>query len=380
MRRRWLVVTMMSGMLLVLSAVEPTPVAGQGAKPYSPRRTADGKPDLQGTYDLATLTPLERPAGMKAVITREELAKIERAVAAQLEAGDQPIRGERAAPPKGGDGSAGAAGNVGGYNSFWLDPGSTYTIVNGEIRTSIVVDPPDGRIPALVPAARQRIAARLLAGAGSLPNNDRGLETAPGAYDDPERRPLGERCLLGFGSTSGPPALPNYFYNNLHKIVQTPDAVLILNEMVHDARVIRMNAQHPPKHIRKWMGDSIGRWEGDTLVVDTTNFNADQIRYAVQAAPGRGLFMVESLGAKLQDRLQGPSQDLHVIERFTRVAENALLYRFTIEDPGTWVGPWTGEFTWPATSEQIYEYACHEANYAMENILRGARQRDAAAK
>jgi hypothetical protein len=162
--------------------------------------------------------------------------------------------------------------------------------------------------------------------------------------------------------------------------VQTPSAILILNEMVHDARVVRMNAQHPPAHIRKWMGDSIGRWEGDTLVVDTTNFNADQIRYAVQAAPGRGLFMVESLGAKQQDRLQGPSKDLHVIERFTRVAENALLYRFTIEDPGTWVAPWTGEFTWPTTNEQIFEYACHEANYAMENILRGARQRDAAAK
>ena len=174
--------------------------------------------------------------------------------------------------------------------------------------------------------------------------------------------------------------MQNYFYNNLHKIVQTPNSILILNEMVHDARIVRMNAQHPPTHIRKWMGDSIGRWEGDTLVVDTTNFNADQIRYAVQAAPGRGLFMVESLGAKSQDRLQGPSKDLHVIERFTRVAENALLYRFTVEDPGTWVAPWTGEFTWPATNEQIFEYACHEANYAMENILRGARQRDAAAK
>ena len=381
MRRRYLVVTMMSGMLLVLSAVEPIPVAGQGAKPYSPRRMPDGKPDLQGTYDLATLTPLERPANMNATLTREEVAKIERAVAAQVAAGDRPLTGDRQAPPKGGDGSAGAAGNVGGYNSFWLDPGSTYTIVNGEIRTSIVVDPPNGRIPAMTPAAQKRIAARLLAGAG-LPNNDRGLETAPGAYDDPERRPLGERCLLGFGSTSGPPALPNYFYNNLHKIVQTPDAVLILNEMVHDARIVRMNAQHPPKHIRKWMGDSIGRWEGDTLVVDTTNFNADQIRFAVQAAPGRGLFMVESIGAKLQDRLQGPSQDLHVIERFTRVADNALLYRFTVEDPGTWVAPWTGEFTWPATNEQIYEYACHEANYAMENILRGARRRelDAAGK
>jgi hypothetical protein len=377
MPNRWFVATMMSMVLLALSAIEPTPVAGQSAKPFSPRRLADGKPDLQGTYDLATLTPLERPAGMKPVMTREEVARLERAVAAQVEAGDKPISGERAAPPRGGDGSAGAAGNVGGYNTFWLDPGSTFTVVNGEIRTSIVVDPPDGRIPAMTPAARQRIAARLLAGAG-LPNNDRGLETAPGAYDDPERRPLGERCLLGFGSTAGPPALPNYFYNNLHKIVQTPNTVLILNEMVHDVRVVRMNGQHPPKHIRKWMGDSIGRWEGDTLVVETTNFNADQIRYTVQAAPGRGLFMVESIGAKAQDRLAGPSQDLKVTERFTRVAENALLYRFTVEDPGTWVAPWTGEFTWPATNEQIYEYACHEANYAMENVLRGARQRDAA--
>jgi hypothetical protein len=376
MRHRFLLVAVTCGVLIALSAFEPAPVVGQSAKPYSPKRLADGKPDLQGTYDLATLTPLERPAGMKAVLTREEVMKLERAVAAQIDEGAKPISGERAAPPKGGDGSVGAAGNVGGYNTFWLDPGSTFTIVNGEIRTSIIVDPPDGRLPQMTPPARQRIAARLLAGAG-LPNNDRGLETAPGAYDDPERRPLGERCLLGFGSTAGPPALPNYFYNNLHKIVQTPNTVLIVNEMVHDVRVVRMNATHLPTHIRKWMGDSIGRWEGDTLVVDTTNFNADQIRYAVQAAPGRGLFMVESLGAKPQDRLQGPSQDLHVIERFTRVADNALLYRFTVEDPGTWVAPWTGEFTWPATNEQIFEYACHEANYAMENILRGARQREA---
>jgi hypothetical protein len=206
--------------------------------------------------------------------------------------------------------------------------------------------------------------------------NDPGLDPTPGAYDDPERRPLGERCLLGFGSAAGPPALPNYFYNNLRRIVQTPDTVLILNEMVHDVRVVRMNAQHLPKHIRRWSGDSIGRWEGDTLVVDTTNFNADQIRYAVAAAPGRTLLMVESIGAKDQDRLSGPARDLHVVERFTRVADNALLYRFIVEDPATWERPWTGEFIWPVSKEPIYEYACHEANYALENILRGARQRD----
>jgi hypothetical protein len=375
MRRALIVVTVVLGMSS-LAPLAPVDLLGQSAQSYSPPRMPDGRPDLQGTYDLATLTPLERPAGMKAVLTAEEIAKLERAVAAVLELGARPSSGDRPAPPKGGDGSRGAAGNVGGYNSFWLDPGSTYTVVNGEARTSIIVDPPDGRMPALKPAARQRLGA-LLARPSS--ENDPGLDPTPGAYDDPERRPLGERCLLGFGSAAGPPALPNYFYNNLRKIVQTPDAILILNEMVHDVRVVRMNARHLPGHIRSWKGDSIGRWEGDTLVVDTTNFNADQIRYVVSAAPGRTLLMVESIGAREQDRLNGPGRDLHVVERFTRVAENALLYRFTVEDPGTWERPWTGEFTWPRTDQPIYEYACHEANYALENILRGARQRDAEA-
>jgi hypothetical protein len=289
-----------------------------------------------------------------------------------------PGGGGRLAPRIGGDGSTGAAGNVGAYNTFWLDPGSSYTIVNGQIRSSIVVDPPDGRLPPMTPGAKVRLMSRLVGSGGGIPQlNDRGLEPAPGAYDDPERRPLTERCLLGFGSTAGPPALPNYFYNNLHKIVQTPSTILIHNEMVHDARVIRMNAPHLPKYVRKWMGDSVGRWEGDTLVVDTTNFNGDQIRFLVEAYPGLRLLLVESLGSKPQDRLAGPSQDLHVIERFMRVADNALLYRFTVEDPATWAAPWTGEYTWPATNEQIFEYACHEANYALENVLRGARRRDA---
>ena len=200
---------------------------------------------------------------MNAVLSREEVATLEGAVAAVVALGARPSSGERAAPPKGGDGSRGAAGNVGGYNSFWLDPGSTFTMVNGEARTSIVVDPSDGRLPPLTPAARQRLGALL---ARPSAENDPGLDPTPGAYDDPERRPLGERCLLGFGSAAGPPALPNYFYNNLRKIVQTPDRIVILNEMVHDVRVIRMNAQHLPPHIRKWAGDSVGRWEGDTLV------------------------------------------------------------------------------------------------------------------
>jgi hypothetical protein len=333
-------------------AVPPTEVSAQNAaKPYTPPRTPDGRPDLQGTYDLATLTPLERPVGLKAVLTQEEAAKLEKSVAARLEQGDRPIQGDRAAPPKGGDGSVGPAGNVGGYNTFWLDPGSSYTIVNGERRTSLIVDPPDGKVPAMTPTAKQRVAALLARPTSdATERNDPGLEPA-GSYDDPERRPLGERCLLGFGSTSGPPVLPNYFYNNLHQIVQTPDTVMILTEMVHDARIVRMNAQHLPGTIRKWMGDSVGHWEGDTLVVDTTNFT-DKTRF------------------------RGSSQNLHVIERFTRVDARTLLYRFTIDDPSTWEKPWTGEYVWPATDEHIYEYACHEANYALENILRGARLRE----
>jgi hypothetical protein len=327
--------------------------------PAAAQRLPDGHPDLQGTYDLATLTPLERTAGTKAVLTPEEAAKLEKDTAAQKDKANEAIKGDRPAPPKGGDGSTGPSGNVGGYNVFWLDPGSRYTVVDGQIRASIVVDPADGRVPPLTPAARKRMLTALARPTSDAQESkDPGLEP-PGSYDNPEQRPLGERCLLGFASTSGPPALPDYFYNNLHQIVQTPDSVMILTEMVHDARIIRMstarrNAEHLPQTIRKWMGDSVGHWEGDTLVVDTTNFN-DQTRF------------------------RGSTENLHVVERFSRIDARTLLYRFTIEDPATWEKPWTGEYAWPATNEPIYEYACHEANYALEDILRGARARDAEA-
>ena len=342
--------------MAIAFALLSVPLSGQtrgaAAKPYEPPRMPDGRPNLQGIYDLATLTPLERPAGANAILTDAEAAALERNVAQRNQLADRPLAADRQAPPRGGDGSRGAAGGVGGYNNFWLDAGSTYTIVNGERRTSIVVDPANGRVPPVTAEAQQRNAARILRPTSdATESRDPGLEP-PGSYDDPERRPLGERCLLGFGSTSGPPALPNYFYNNLHQIVQTPDYVMILTEMVHDARIIRMNAEHVPSNIRKWMGDSVGRWEGDTLVVETTNFT-DKTRY------------------------RGSTENLRVIERFTRVAPDALLYRFTVEDPSTWARPWTGEYTWPATSERIYEYACHESNYALENILRGARRREA---
>jgi len=324
-------------------------LAAQSKSPVP--RLKDGHPDLQGTYDIATLTPIERQAGSPLVLTDEDAKKLERDVAARKNYQARPIEADRTAPPVGGDGSQGAAGNVGGYNSFWIDSGSQYTIVDGRKRASILIDPPDGRVPQLTPQARQRVARNLNRPDKTAREDDPGFE-GNGAYDDPERRPLGERCLMGFGSTSGPPVLPNYFYNNLHQIVQTADTVLILTEMVHDARIVRMNAEHLPPTVRKWMGDSVGRWDGDTLVVDTTNFS-DKTRF------------------------RGSTQNLHIVERFTRVDAGNLLYRFTVEDPETWTRAWTGEYTWPATDELLYEYACHEGNYALGNILRGARLKEA---
>jgi hypothetical protein len=329
------------------------PAAAAQARPPVNPRTPDGHPDLQGTYDLATLTPLERPPmfGNNLTLTLQQAQRLEQQVADRKEQAARPSDGNRAAPPIGGDGSSGAAGNVGGYNNFWIDNGSEYVTVNGEKRTSIIVEPSNGRVPQLTTSARQRNAGRAAPTSDEQEGTDPGLERAPGAYDDPERRPLGERCLLGFGSTSGPPALP-VLYNNLHQIVQTKDHIMILNEMDHDARVIRMNQPHLPATVRKWMGDSVGHWEGDTLVVDTTNFT-DKTRF------------------------RGSTDQLHVVERFTRMDGKTLLYRFTVEDPATWTQPWTGEYTWPATDTQLFEYACHEGNYALGNILRGARQRDA---
>ena len=351
-RNRWIAVAFTC---MTLTAV---PIIGQTGKPYSPPRLADGHPDLQGTYDLATVTPFERLPGDPPFLTKEVAdAKLKAELARRAE-DNKPERADRPAPPVGGVNTQpksffeilerAGGGAVGGYNRFWLNQGTVYTVVDGQIRTSLVVDPADGHVPPYNEAARKRLAAlRATPTSDQRENNDPTAEP-PGAFDNPEQRPLGERCLLGFGSTSGPPALPDYFYNDLHQIVQTPDAIMILTEMVHDARIIRMNAEHLPKNIRRWMGDSVGHWEGDTLVVDTTNFN-DKTRF------------------------RGATEDLHVVERFTRVDNKTLLYRFTVEDPNTWDRPWTGEYTWPATDKPIYEYACHEGNYALGDILRGAR-------
>jgi hypothetical protein len=323
------------------------------AKPWVVPRTPDGKPDLQGNWTNETQTPLERMGKQGATLTEDEAQKIEDRARQVAEYRDKASDPNRAGPSKGGDKrelppgepsfieriSEAAGGAVGGYNGFWLDPGDKVIKIDGVARSSIVVDPPDGRVPALTAEARQRAAER----AAFLKKF--------GEFDHPELRGLAERCLLSFGSNAGPPMLPNYFYNNNYQIVQTKDAVMVMTEMVHDARIIRIGGQHPPKTVRQWLGDSIGRWEGDTLVVETTNFHPLQ-------------------------QYRGASENLKVIERFTRTGPDTIVYKFTIEDPTTFTAPWSGELPFSRIDEQIFEYACHEGNYALSNILSGERAKE----
>jgi hypothetical protein len=331
-----------AGLFLATASAQAPPGI---AKPWTLPRTADGKPDLQGNWTNATMTPLERPEGQAATLTAAQAARIEKGMADRVERLAQPSDPDRTAPPQGGDGSTGAAGNVGGYNNFWIDPGERIARVNGEYRSSIITDPPDGRVPALTDEGRRRQAER------------QARARQFGQYDNPENRPLAERCLMSFGSNAGPPMLPNYFYNNNYTIVQTKDHVLIMTEMVHDARIIRMGGERLPKHVRPWMGDSIGRWEGDTLVIETTNFHPQQL-------------------------FRGASDTLKVTERLTRVSADTIHYQFTIEDPETFTRPWSGELPFKALNDLIFEYACHEGNYALSNVLSGerAQEREAAKK
>jgi hypothetical protein len=352
MRNRVLTAAAIAGAMAAVWTM-PATLAGQASKAASVSkavpRTADGKPDLTGIYDLATMTPVERAAGSPLILTDEQAEKLEQQAAKRVETLGAPIKGDRDAPPVGGDGSAGPAGNVGGYNNFWIDAGSRYSNVDGRKRASILIDPPDGRIPTVKPEARQRMTRNVRPTSDqSAREDDPGFEGG-GAYDDPERRPLGERCLMGFGSTSGPPVLPNYFYNNLHQIVQTRDSVVILTEMVHDARIVRMNAEHAPPTIRKWMGDSIGRWEGDTLVVDTVGFNER--------------FWFDRSGLPHTNQLR-------MVERFTRTDLDTLRYELTIDDPGAYTAPFTGRLVLllePGT--ELFEYVCQQSNYASELMV-----------
>jgi len=314
-------------------------------------RTSAGHPDLQGDWTNATLTQIQRPPGLSAVLSPEAIAAMEGGMADFLSERYEDSDPDRGAPPVGGvrTGNAlwdAAGGGTGAYNYFWIDPGERVAVFNGEPRGSLVTFPEDGRIPELTAAGRQQRAAVFA----------RTREF--GQYDNPENRPLAERCLMSFGSNAGPPMLPNYFYNNNYTIVQTPDHVMILTEMVHDVRIIRLGDRRPlPDDVRPWMGDSWGHWAGDTLVVETTNLPAKQLFGYALTFPGG-------------------SPDFKVIERFTRADEVTMNYEFTIIDPVTYTSEWGGEVPFKRLSGDVYEYACHEANYAMENVLRGARAQE----
>lgn len=300
-----------------------------------------GQPDLQGLWTNATLTPFERSAdyGDRLVMTPEEVAKAEGTNAKAVAAANAPTDPKLKVTDLPYDCGGGFKGVDCGYNASWVDPGSTVMRVHGEPRSSLITDPANGRVPQLLPTARAALAARFAA-----------FRAGFGRADNPETRSLGEQCLLSFGNSAGPVMLP-LLYNNNYQIVQTKNEVAILVEMVHDVRIVRLGGTHLPANLRPWLGDSIGHYEGNTLVVETTNFPEAQ-------------------------NFRGSSANLKVTERFTRVAPGRLLYQFRVEDPTVWAQPWGGEYEFAATKGPIYEYACHEGNYALADILSGARAQD----
>ena len=305
--------TCRSSWILAACVVLATVTATAQSKKTIPR-TPDGRPDLQGTWDFAQLTPLERPSEFadKSAVSQEEAEEFAQR---RIERDNKDRR----------DGTR-ETDVARAYNDFWWDFGTR--IAN---QPSLVVDPPDGRIPPLTDAARERQS-----------------QQRP-AYDNPEERPLAERCILGFNS--GPPMVPSAYNNNM-QLVQTRHQVMILNEMIHNARIVDMSGRpHLPKTMRFLTGDSIGRWEGDTLVVDTTNFSKDRA-------------------------FRGASANMHLVERFTRIDRDTLRYEFTVDDPSVWTKAWTVSLPMALSTEQIFEYACHEGNYALAGVLKGARYQD----
>jgi len=299
--------------------------AADSAKPWTAPRTPSGQPDLQGIWSFSTATPFERPDDLadKEFLTAAEAAAYAKKV---VEARNKDTRGQNA------QSDVEAA-----YNDFWWDQG---TEMGGTRRTSLVIDPKNGKIPPLTPAGAKRAAASAAAWVG--------------APDGPEDRSLGERCLMGFNA--GPPMAPSAYNNNVH-ILQTPDHVALLNEMIHNARIISLHATPAlPERVRLWAGASKARWDKDTLVIETTNFRPESTGQVV---------------------LRGSSgTQMRLTERFTRSGPNELIYEFTVDDPGTWVQPWTVQLPMTRSDEPIYEYACHEGNYGMINMLSGARAKE----
>jgi hypothetical protein len=313
------------------------------AQSYHAPKNGWGQPDLQGTYTTATITPVTRDPkyGTRNVLTKQEADALEQATRDQVKRADEPTPPEATVKDlKNADcGPDGISGFNCGYNQGWKDPGTQLIDINGEKRASIITSPANGQFPARVASAgaAPRPGARPSGG-----NGGRGART-----DNPEGFSLGERCILSFGSSAGPPMLP-LMYNNTYQIVQSKDEVAIDVEMVHDIRHIRLTGGHLPASMKVWMGDSVGHWEGDTLVVETTNMRPEQ-------------------------GFRGGSPNQKVIERFRRISPTSLSYQFTVIDPDTYAEPFSGEVQMRTTKGQVYEYACHEGNYALTGMLAGAR-------
>ena len=362
-------------------AKAPSAKAGPArSSSYRAPRNTFGQPDLGAYWTNASITNETRPAGLgdRLVYTPEEVRRLENEVQVEVEVGNRPTdpnaptfqKGGQAVEPGTRAQFAGAGGGVGGYNRGWIDPGAAVMRVHGEPRTSYLTTP-NGRPPARkTAAAAQARGLNAQGGEGDDAGPGRGGRGAgaPAAAPargggggntraNPEEWPLGERCIVSFGRNGGPPMLSNGFYNNNYNFVQSRDTVAIWVEMVHDVRTVRLNAKHRTDGVRPWFGDSIGHWEGETLVVETTNIPQAQA-------------------------YNGSWQNLTITEKFTRVAANRLFYQYIINDPTAWDQPWGGEYEFDAlpAGQHLYEYACHEGNYAMENMLAGARAEDAAAR
>jgi hypothetical protein len=326
-------------LLAAVAVVALSPAIAMAGAPAGAATNAYGQPDLEGTWTNATLTELVRPAtyGNRLVMTPDEVAKLEGEDAKAVAAGNAPTDPKVKTTDLPYNCGRGFSGAGCGYNSAWIDPGTAVMRVHGQPVTGFITSPANGRLPPYV--------------AGYNPPQRYTLAMMKHRADNPETMTLGERCLTSFGYSGGPVMLP-LLYNNNYKIVQTRDTVGIWVEMVHDIRLVRLNAAHRTDGVRPWMGDSIGHYEGKTLVVETTSF------------PKAQYFM-------------GADQNLKVTERFTRDGPGHILYEFTVDDPTVWTQPWSGEYEFSPSKGIVYEYACHEGNYALGDMLAGARADDA---
>ena len=338
-RRRRLIPVLAAVTLL---ATAPVSVTAQEAADRTVPRTANGRPDISGVWDFRTLTPLQRPANQDATIDATKAAEIEAASVESARRADLPSDPEREALK--------AGGNVGAYNNFWFDRGAK---VVDDLRTSLIVDPPDGRLPATHPDVKRQTLG------DDLPT-DRPVRLRVGGVglESHEDRGLSERCILGFNE--GPPISPGGYNQNI-QIFQSESHVALLNEMVHDTRMVPLDGRpHLPDSLRQWMGDSRGRWEGDTLVVETKNFT-DRIS-SFSGSPFAAV---------------GTGYGMQITEKFRRLDEDTLMYEYTVDDSATYTRPFTARLLMKKSDAPMFEYACHEGNYGLFNMLSGARAKEA---